>query len=151
MAEQLMSEVLPIVATIDPDAYSTQTLTSDAWDMQKYRRVMVIMMSGTHTTAESAIATLTGSATSNGSFTTLLDKTASLLETSTGTNAQVIINLSAAEVASTAYRWAKLSVVASGATTVNLAAVVLGDRGRFTEAYTTIAYGDLASVISIVD
>ena len=143
MAEYVLSERLAIIGTIDPDANSTAAVDSDAWDMQKYRRVMVIMLAGQYATAASAVGKLYAGATSTGAWTTLVGKTASLTEVGGGSDGQAIINLSAAEVSSTGKRWAKLTVTYSGATTVDGGAVILGDLGRFTEAYTTIAYNDL--------
>ena len=150
MAEQLLSEQLSIIATIDPDAWSTQNKDSDTWDMAKYRRVMAIMMAGTYATSASAVGKLYGSATSTGTFTTLLSKTASLTEAASGSVGQAIINLSAEEMASTGYRYAKLTVALTVSTTIDFAAIVLGDTSRYHEAYTTIAFGDLSSVKSIV-
>lgn len=50
-----LSQMLPIVATIDPQDYtagtSTTTLTSDVIDMSKFRRVMFLIAVGTLGTA----------------------------------------------------------------------------------------------------
>lgn len=150
MAEYVLSERFSIVATTDPDSYSTQTVYTDAFDMRKFRQVMVIAQCGTYATAASVVGTLYASATSTGAWTTILGKTFTMTEVLGNTNGQAILNLSAAEVMSTGKRWARLGTVLSGATSVDFAAVVLADRGRYSEAFTTIAFGDLASVDEIV-
>ena len=150
MAERLLSEQLSIIGTIDPDSYSTQTTYSDTFDMRKWRRVMVITMSGSWATAASMIGTMYGCATSTGAWTTLTGKTFTMTEVLLNTNGQTVINLSSAEMASTAFRWARLGVVLSGATSVDCAAVILGDNGRYAEPFTPIAFGDLASVDQII-
>jgi hypothetical protein len=149
MAENLLSERLSIVATVDPDSYSTQTVYTDAFDMKMWRKVIVIAQTGTFATAASVVGTMYASATSTGAWTTLTDKTFTMTEVLLDTNSQAVINLSSEEVASTALRWARLGTVLSGATSVDFAAVVLGSRGRYTEAFTTIAFGDLATVSEI--
>ena len=149
MAENLLSERLSIIATVDPDSYSTQTVYTDAFDMKMWRKVIVIAQTGTFATAASVVGTMYASATSTGAWTTLTDKTFTMTEVLLDTNSQAVINLSSEEVASTALRWARLGTVLSGATSVDFAAVVLGSRGRYTEAFTTIAFGDLATVSEI--
>ena len=150
MAEYVLTERFSIIGTNDPDSYATATITSDVFDMKKWRQVMVIAMCGTYATAASVVGTLQASATSTGAWTTLLGKTFTMTEVLGNTNGQAILNLSAAEVMSTGKRWARLSTVLSGATSVDFAAVVLADRGRYSEAFTTIAFGDLATVDEIV-
>ena len=58
MAEYLPSERLPVVAALDPDAYTTQTGTgssghhyTDIVDMSKHRQVMFICQVGAFGTA----------------------------------------------------------------------------------------------------
>ena len=150
MAERLLSEQLSIIATVDADSYSTQTVYTDTFDMRKWRRVMAIALTGTFATAASVVGTMYGCATSTGAWTTLTGKTFTMTEVLLNTNGQSIINLSAAELASTGMRWARMGVVLSGATSVDFAAVVVADNGRFAEPWTTIAFGDLATVDEIV-
>jgi len=150
MAENLLSERLSIIGTVDPDSYSTQTVYTDAFDMRKWRRVMVIALAGTYATAASMVGTMYAGATSTGAWTTLTGKTFTMTEVLGNTNGQAIINVSAAEVQSTGKRWVRLGTVLSGATSVDYAAVVLGDNGRYAEPWTTIAFGDLSTVDQII-
>lgn len=150
MAENLLSERLSIIGTCDPDSYSTQTIYSDAFDMRKWRRVMVVSMVGNWATAASCVGVMYAGATSTGAWTTLLGKTFTMTEVLLNVSGQTVINLSAAEVASTGKRWARLGVTLSGATSVDFAAVVIGDNGRYAEPFTTIAFGDLSSVDQII-
>ena len=150
MAENLLSERLSIVGTVDADSYSTQTVYTDAFDMRKWRKVMAIALTGTFATAASVVGIMYAGASSTGAWTTITGKTFSMTEVASGTNHQSIINLSSAEVQSTGKRWARLGVTLSGASSVDFAAVVIADRGRFAEPWTTIAFGDLSSVEDIV-
>jgi len=151
MAENLLSERLSIIGTVDADAYSTTgQKASDSWDMRKWRRVMVVAVSGTFATLAVAKGTLYAGATSTGAWTTLLGKTFTMTEVTGTASMQAVINLSAAEVASTGKRWVKLGVDLSGASTVDFAAVILGDNGRYAEPWTTIAFGDLSTVNQII-
>ena len=147
MSEKLWSEHNHLIATIDP-AFNNSTLASDAWDMSKYRQVAAILMTGAATTSATVDAKIQFSATSNGTFTTgVSGKTITQLTDADG-DKQVIINLSAAEAASTAKKWAR--VLVTNSTTNYNALVVFGTHSRFKEPWTTISYGDLSSVDEIL-
>ena len=151
MAEGLMSEFLSVVAMYDPFDGAGTTVVSDAWDMQKHRQVMAIIATGTIQAAGTLDARFEESATSNGTFTTLNGKAMTQFTTADAAK-QVIMNLSSKELAATTItgaRWARLHITAAAAT-VAFAAVVLGHRHRFHVPFTTVAYGDLASVDEIV-
>lgn len=152
MSEKLMSEHLHIVATIDPDNYAASTYGSDVWDMSKYRKAMVICLSGAVAATGTLDWVVKESATSNGTFTTYLAKGTATPHTTTYTDSQAVINIDAAELAATTItgaRWCKLHMTV-GTTTVFAGAIVLADKSRYKEPWTTISYGDLASVIEIV-
>jgi hypothetical protein len=152
MPESLMSERMHIVATIDPDNYVASTVGSDAWDMQKYRQAMVIVQSGAVAATGTLDWKLKESATSNGTFTTMTGKGTATPHTTTYTDSQSILNISSKELAATTVtgaRWCKLHMTV-GTTTVFASAVVLAERSRFKEPFTTISYSDLATVIEIV-
>ena len=150
MPERLLSEQLSIIATVDADSYSTQTVYTDAFDMAKWRRVMVIALTGTFATAASVVGTMYAGAGSTGAWTTITGKTFTMTEVLLNTNGQAVINLNAAELASTGFRWARLGVALTVATSIDCAAVVLADNGRYAEPWTTIAFGDLSSVDQII-
>lgn len=152
MTENLMSERLHVIATIDPDHYAASTVGSDAWDMQTYRQAMVIVMSGAVAATGTLDWKLKESATSNGTFTTYTGKGTATPHTTTYTDSQSIINISSKELSATTItgaRWCKLHMTV-GTTTVFAGAVVLGSKSRFKEPWTTISYGDLATVVEIV-
>lgn len=151
MAEFLMSERLPIVAAIDPSNSAT-TQFSDAVDMKKYRRIMAIVQVGAFGTAGTADAEFEGGATSTGAWSTVFASKAitQLTEAGSDDNKQVVLNLSDAEVAATTKRWVRLKMTMGG-TTNYCNAVILGWKGKYTEAYTSISYGDLSSVDEIVE
>lgn len=151
MSEKKMIEHLHIVATLDPYDGTGTTTKTDVWDMQKYREAMVIIATGTVQAGGTLDAKLQESATSNGTFTTYTGKAITQMTTSMAAN-QAVINISQAELAQTTVtgaRWCRLHLTAASAT-VAYTAIVLGSRSRFKEPWTTISYGDLASVIEIV-
>jgi len=148
MAENLLSERLSLIATIDPQASST-TLKSDVFDMEHFEKVLAIVSVGAFGTSGTLDAKFEASATSNGTFTTVSGKTITqLTEPGSDGNKQVLINLSAAEVAASTARWGRVFVTnAKGSNTYSV--VVLGQPRR-TEAFTTIARKDLSTVDEIV-
>jgi hypothetical protein len=151
MSEKLMSEHLHIVGMYDPFDGAGTTVKSDVWDMQKFRSVMAIVATGDIQAGGTLDAHLEECATSNGTFTTLNGKSITQMTTSMKTS-QAILNLSSKELAATTLtgaRFARLNIDAAGAT-VAFAAVIIGARSRFKEPWTTVSYGDQASVIEIV-
>ena len=151
MSEKLMSEHLHVIGVFDPFDGEGTTTKTDVWDMQKYRSVMAIIASGTMQTGGTLDAHMEESATSNGTFTTLTGKAMTQFTTADAAK-QAIINLSQAEVAATTAtgaRWCRLNLAAASAT-VAYTAIVLGSHSRFKVPWTTISYGDLASVDEIV-
>jgi hypothetical protein len=151
MSEKLMSEYIHLVATVDPFDGAGTTVKSDVWDMQKYRNVMAVVSTGTIQAGGTVDAHLEESATSNGTFTTLTGKSITQM-TTTMAASQAIMNLSQAEVAATTAagaRWCRLNIDGAGAT-VAYSGHVFAVHSRFKEPWTTISYGDLATVIEIV-
>lgn len=151
MSEKLMSEHLHIVGVFDPFDGEGTTTKTDVWDMQKYRSVMAIISTGTIQAGGTLDAHIEESATSNGTFTTLTGKAMTQFTTANAAS-QAIVNLSQAEVAATTAtgaRWCRLNLTAASAT-VAYSVHVIGARSRFKVPWTTISYGDLASVIEIV-
>jgi hypothetical protein len=135
----------------DPFDGAGTTVKSDVWDMQRYGQVMAIVATGDIQAGGRLDAHFEESATSNGTFSTLNGKSITQMTTSMKTS-QAIMNLSAKELAATTVtgaRFARLNIDAAGAT-LAFSAVVLGSHSRFKEPWTTISYGDQASVIEIV-
>ena len=151
MSESLMSERLHIVGVLDPYDGAGTTTKTDVIDMQKYRQVMAIIATGTIQAGGTLDAHFEESATSNGTFTTLTGKAMTQFTTADAAK-QAILNLSAKELAATTAtgaRWARLNLTAASAT-VAYTAIVIASESRFREPWTTISYGDLASVDEIV-
>lgn len=149
MAERLLSEKVSVIATIDPDDYAVSTQKSDVWNMKNFSKVMAIGMRGAPGTNASTQIKLKLSATSNGTFSTLISGKISTARTSSGhDDYQDIINLSAAEAAATTCEWCLVHLTVATSKS-DYAVVVLGEPVR-TEAYTTIAANDLSTVGDII-
>lgn len=151
MTERKLSEMLAIVATVDPDAYATSTQSSDAIDMQMHREVMFILQTGTLDTGATIEFRIYeapdgNKSTTQGTF-RLLKAATDLADTDD--DKQVIINVRADEL-SAGYRWLKAELKLGGTFDGDVSLVALADRSRFSHAVTSTSYGDLASVDEIV-
>lgn len=146
--EKLISEALSIVGTVDPDAYATGTQLTDAIDMSVNRRVMFIVTVGDLGTAATIDFYVMECATSGGTYTRLTGKNITQL-TKTGTDGdkQAIVNVSSEELTS-GMRYLKGSMRV-GTAASDAAVIALGDP-IYSDAVTSTAYGDLASVDEIV-
>ena len=143
---KLMSEHLPIVAAIDPDAYSTGAQSTDAVDMGKFRKAMFIVQAGVIASS----GTLDFKLQEGVTTTAWVDITGkSITQMDTGDNdSQAIINLDVAELSS-GYRYVKgvMTFTTAGG---DAGAIALADLARYADAATSTSYGDLASVAEIV-
>ena len=157
MANNLPSERLPVIAALDPIAGTTQTGTgssgdhyTDIVDMSKFRQAMFVVSAGAFGTSAALAITLVEAATSYVSLgTTITGKTATaLLEAGSDDNKQVVLNLSQAEMTA-AYKWAACKMVLTVGSGY-LSAIGIGYDPRYAEPWTTISWGDLASVDEIV-
>jgi len=149
MSYGLMTDVIALVATIDPDAYTTGTQLSDAIDMAFHRRLMTTIYAGTLGSSGVLNAVLTSSATSGGTYTQITGKSiTALTQAGTDSDKQAIINLAAAEMPA-GHRFVKVSCRLTVATS-DYGAASYGDRPRFTGASPTANILDLASVDEIV-
>ena len=144
--DNLFSEDWAIVATIDPDANTVATLTSDEIDMTDWQQLAVVVIAGGLVASASIVTTVTDSATSGGSFSAVSGKTTTIGGTSpnTGDNSQRVIHFRSAEGNSNA-RYVQVSMQTTGATS-DSALIVFG-KGRHRPAYEK----DLASVAAIVN
>lgn len=141
MKNTLFQEELAILATIDPDAYSTGEQLSDAVDLSRHGNIAALVLLGDITATGTIDAKFVSSATSGGTYTDVAGKAATQL-TAAGTDSdkQVILNLRHDQLAS-GHRYVKLSVT-SGTAGADYAAVVLGRNSR----YGPDTGSDLASV-----
>ncbi len=151
MSERKLSEMLALVAAIDPDAYTTGTQESDEIDMQMHREVIFILQVGTiavGSTVDFRIYQGVDNEGTAGESYVLLKEATALGDTDD--DKQVIINVRADDLTA-GYRWIKAAVVLGGtADNVDMSAVALADRTRFSHAVTSTSYGDLSTVDEIV-
>jgi len=149
MAERKLSEYVSVIATIDPDEYTTASYQSDVWDMQNFTQVMAVIMGGSFGTAGTLDAKFQFAPTSNGTYTTVPGiAITQLTEAATSSDRQAVMNVSAGEVGASTNRWGRVNLDV-GVETTDCAVIVLGKPVR-TEAFTTIAAHDLSTVSEIV-
>lgn len=148
MSEFLMSEKLPVVATIDPDAYAAGAQSSDYVDMTKFRKAMFIVQAGIIASSgtldfklqEATSATGAGAQDITGK---------SITQFTTGDNdKQAIVNVNVEELSSGfAYVKGVMTLTTAGA---DAAVIALASHGRYTDAVTSTSYGDLSTIDEIV-
>lgn len=145
-----LSEQLAIVATIDPEAYTTAaTVTTDVFDMSVHHEAAFVIMTGTvaaNTTIDFDVQEGTG--TTAGTFNTATAVTSiTQLAAAADSDKQVVVTVRGEDMAD-GYRYLRGVLTIGGtAGTADLGAVVLADRARYKPA----SVGDLASVDEIVD
>jgi hypothetical protein len=142
----LPSERAAIIATIDPDAYATGTVTSDWCDLGIYGSAMAIVLAGTITTSAGLDAKIEQGTNSTGGSAKDIDASDITQFTSGNSDNQAIINIPREALDSTGdFRWIRLSVTTS-TDSVDYAGVILGMDPRWGPA----SDNDLASVAEIV-
>lgn len=121
-------EKLPVIEVIQPQAITagaTGVLTG-AIDMQKYSRVMAVLLSGTIGASGTLDLTAKASDASGGTYTALSGKAITQLVKATNDNDVVVLEVDAADVASVSgARYVKFNAVA-GTANATSAVVVLG-------------------------
>lgn len=151
----LPSEVMAVVATIDPDVYSPGDQSSDWFDCSKFHAYLAVLMVGDLGATVSITSKFEQAVTSGGSAKDISGKTTSARDGSASpseSNVQQTIDLRAEDLdMANDYRWARLTVTGADTdspadTTSDYGAVVFGVWPR-----TGIASdNDLASVDEIV-
>ena len=153
MAEALPSEILAIVATIDPDNLASGTSLSDAIDMQYHDRVTFFLQVGKFDNNKDGTVDLVikESDASSGTYHKISGKsiTQKTEHGSTDDNSQAVVNVSASEL-SADHRYIKGQLVIGGTDTVDVALLALASSSRFSNAVTSTSFGDLSSVTEIV-
>ena len=141
--DNLFSEDWAVVATIDPDAYTAATYTSDVIDMTDWEQIAVVTLAGALGDGGSVVTTVKDSSASPHAA--ISGKTTTLGGTSpnTDSDSQSIIHVRSAEGNSNA-RYITVDMVVAGATS-DCGLVVFG-KGRHRPA----SDNDLASVAEIV-
>lgn len=142
------SECAGVVATIDPDAYTAATYTSDWVDMENYEQVLAIVMAGELGSSATLNAKLQQA--TDGSGTDAKDITGkaitALTQAGSDSNKQALINVRADELDVTNSFTHVALVMTVGTATSDAGAVLLG----FQAHYDTANASDLASVDEIV-
>jgi len=144
----LMSEEVAVVATVDPDALTAATHTSDWVDMTTFQQVMAIVMAGTLGSSATLDAKLEQATDSSG--TGAKDITGKsitqLTQAGTDSDKQAIINCRSDELdVAGDFTHVRLSITVATATSDG-GGIVLGRRARYQPA----SDSDLASVDEIV-
>ena len=142
MAFDRLSEQLAVVATIDPDAYASTTLTTDVFDMSTHHEAMFVIQVGENAGTvdfEVQESTATGAGTNTTTAVAAITQLAAADD-----DVQVIVTVRGEDMAD-GYRYLRGILTASAAT--DAAVVALADRARYAPA----SAGDLASVDEIVD
>ncbi|NIV36794.1 MAG: hypothetical protein GWN58_47375 [Anaerolineae bacterium] len=137
-----LSEQLAVVATIDPDAYGTTTLTTDVFDMSVHHEAMFVILVGENAgTVDFDVQ----ESTATGSGTVTATAVASITQLTAGDDdVQVIVTVRGEDMTE-GYRYLRGVLTLSAATDAGV--VALADRARYKAA----SVGDLASVDEIVN
>ena len=145
MYTERLSEKLALVACIDPDAYTTGTQGSDSIDFENRRRAIFIVMAGTLGSSATLDFKVQGSA-NNSTWVDISGKAITqLTDAGTDSDKQAIVEVTAEELATLGYRYAR-GVMTVGVATSDAGVVALSDSARYAPANTY----DLASVDEIV-
>jgi len=145
--QERLSEGLAVVSCIDPDVYTAAAYNGDVIDMSKFKRVMFIIQAGTLGTNATVDWVLKGDTTSGGSYsTTITGKSITqLTEAGTDSDKQVVVEVTAEEVAAQGYRYIRETLTV-GTATSDAGSVAIG----FGSRYSPTSDNDLASVDEIV-
>lgn len=142
-----LTEMLALVATIDPDAYGTGDQRSDEIDMSKFKRVVFYVLGGTLGTSATFDFVVKGGATSNaGSHsTTVTGKSITQLVKASNDDNQAQVEVTAEECAAQGIRFIE-GLLTVGAASSDVAVAAIGLPTRYGPAYEY----DLTSVVEIV-
>ena len=141
-----LREQLSVVSCIDPDAYTAATYNGDVIDMQDFRRVIFILQAGDLGSSATLDYQVEGSAvvglTSSGTVGTAATQ---LTQAGTDSNKQVIIEVTAEQVAALGYRYIRDEMIV-GTATSDCGSIALGQLAHYSPA----SEYDLASVDEIL-
>ena len=143
-----INERLALIGTIDPDAYSANTYTSDEINMADFKRVVFILSVGDLGSSATVDFEINGGASSNpGSLATLVtgkDAT-QLTQAGSDSDKQVIIEVSAEEAAAQGLQYLEAEVIV-GTAACDLGLIVLGEPAHYSDT----AGLDLATVAEVI-
>ena len=145
--QERLSEGLAVVSCIDPDAYTAAAYNGDVIDMKFFRRVLYIVQAGTLGTNATVDWVLKGDTASGGSYsTTITGKSITqLTEAGTDSDKQVVIEVTAEEVAAQGFRYIR-DTLTVGTATSDAGVIAVAAAMRYSPA----SDYDLASVDEIV-
>jgi hypothetical protein len=142
------SDISAIVATIDPDAYSAGTETSDYVDMSGFESIQAVIMAGTLGTSATLDAKLVQATDASGAGKKDISGKAITQLTQAGTDSdkQSVINCFAEELdINNSFRYVAIEMTVAVAA-CDAGAIVLGHGAKYNPA----SDNDLASVDEIV-
>lgn len=147
MYNQRLSESLAVVSCIDPDANGAGAINGDVIDMKNFRRVLFIIMAGTLGASATLDWVLKGDTASGGSFSTTINgkSITQLTQAGTDDDKQVVVEVTAEEVAAQGFRYIRETLTV-GTATSDAGTLALADFSRYSPA----SEYDLASVDEIV-
>lgn len=118
MYTERLSEALAVVSCIDPDAYTAAAYNGDVIDMSKYSRVLFIVQVGTLGSSATVDWLLKGDTASGGSYTTTITgkSITQLTQAGTDDDKQVVIEVTAEEVAAQGFRYIRETLTVATAT-----------------------------------
>ena len=148
MGFERLSEQLAVVATIDPEAYTTATtVTTDVFDMSVHHEAMFVIMTGT-VAANTTLDFDVQESTATGAGTVTATAVASITQLTAGNDDDQVIVTVRGEDMSDGYRYLRGVLTIGGVGgTADVGVVALADRARYKAA----SVNDLASVDEIVD
>lgn len=139
------SEMVSLVATIDPDLSTGKTWNSDVIDASLYDSILFIVMTGSISSSSGKVLFKCLEGTASGTVSTTVGST-SRTQASTGTqDYQILYDLDCEDLTGPNYRYVKGQITVSGSTGAYIAMAALGFKPRFHPA----SDGDLASVYAI--
>lgn len=145
---EAITERMAILSVIDPQSVGTDGATGDVIDMDDHRRVVFILAIGAMQSTGTVDLAIKGDTASGGAYATTIPgkSITQLTEAGTDDNKQVMIEVTAEEVAAQSLRYLK-PVVTVGVDASLMCLIALGDFARYSNA---TGY-DLASVDEIVN
>lgn len=143
---QKLTERLAIIGTIDPASLSATTHLTDVIDMQNFRRVVFILLTGALGTNATLDFEVNGDTAANGTFATQIEgKDITQIVKATGDNIQAAVEVMAEEVAHQGLRYIRGELAVGTAASLG-AVLVLGEFLRYSDA----SEHDLESVAELV-
>lgn len=142
-----IAENFAVIGTIDPDSYTAAAYNTDVIDMLYFREVMFVVMAGDLGASATLDFLVNGDTASGGSYATAITGKAITQLTQAGTDSdkQVIVRVTAEEVAAQGLRYIR-GTMTVGTATSDAGVAVFGSPFRYAPA----ADYDLSTVDEII-